>query len=171
MEEFSNPFRKVSVIHEMLLQCHDIEFADDFERVFTETADVLHRLKAEGKATLGAFTLSPEDVIIESADKPGYWQSVTGSLDSEGEALDATARREVLEETGIDVDAVGGVLRALHDHERRPSILGHQLDVVYLAPMAGALERLALEATAAIGRAALYSGLHGQPALFRCRYG
>lgn len=38
---------------------------------------------------------------------------------------------------------VAGVLHALHDCERRPSVLGHQLDVVYLAPMAGALERLA----------------------------
>jgi len=50
-------------------------------------------------------------LLIERADKPGYWQSVTGSLDAEDEALDATARREVLEETGIDVDRVGGVLR------------------------------------------------------------
>ena len=51
-----------------------------------------------------------EVLLIERADRPGYWQSVTGSLDAEDEALDATARREVLEETGIDVDAVGGVL-------------------------------------------------------------
>lgn len=50
-------------------------------------------------------------LLIERADRPGYWQSVTGSLDAEDEALDATARREVLEETGIDIDAVGGVLR------------------------------------------------------------
>ncbi len=41
-------------------------------------------------------------LLIERADKPGYWQSVTGSLDAEDEALDATARREVLEETGIN---------------------------------------------------------------------
>jgi dihydroneopterin triphosphate diphosphatase len=51
-----------------------------------------------------------EVLLIERADRPGYWQSVTGSLDAEDEPLDATARREVLEETGIDVDAVGGVL-------------------------------------------------------------
>jgi dihydroneopterin triphosphate diphosphatase len=48
-----------------------------------------------------------EVLLIERADKPGFWQSVTGSLDSEGEALDATARREVFEETGI----TGGTLR------------------------------------------------------------
>jgi dATP pyrophosphohydrolase len=40
-------------------------------------------------------------LLIERADSPGSWQSVTGSLDEIGEALDATARREVFEETGI----------------------------------------------------------------------
>ena len=42
-----------------------------------------------------------EVLLIERADKPGYWQSVTGSLDAEDEPLDITARREVAEETGI----------------------------------------------------------------------
>ena len=46
-------------------------------------------------------------LLIERADRPGYWQSVTGSLDALDEPLDATARREVLEETGI----ASGVLR------------------------------------------------------------
>lgn len=40
-------------------------------------------------------------LLIERADRPGSWQSVTGSLDALDEPLDATARREVLEETGI----------------------------------------------------------------------
>jgi len=40
-------------------------------------------------------------LLIERADKPGYWQSVTGSLDAPDEPLADTARREVLEETGI----------------------------------------------------------------------
>ncbi|MDP3612328.1 MAG: dihydroneopterin triphosphate diphosphatase, partial [Rubrivivax sp.] len=40
-------------------------------------------------------------LLIERADKPGFWQSVTGSLDTEHEALADTARREVAEETGI----------------------------------------------------------------------
>ena len=52
-----------------------------------------------------------EVLLIERADKPGYWQSVTGSLDHPDEPLAEAARREVLEETGIDVDKVGGVLR------------------------------------------------------------
>ena len=42
-----------------------------------------------------------EVLLIERADKSGYWQSVTGSLDAEDEPLDRTAWREVAEETGI----------------------------------------------------------------------
>jgi dihydroneopterin triphosphate diphosphatase len=42
-------------------------------------------------------------LLIERADKPGFWQSVTGSKDSEDEALADTAVREVAEETGIAI--------------------------------------------------------------------
>lgn len=40
-------------------------------------------------------------LLIERADRPGYWQSVTGSLDSVDEVWADAARREVAEETGI----------------------------------------------------------------------
>ena len=40
-------------------------------------------------------------LLLERADHPGFWQSVTGSQ-HEGEALRDTAIREVGEETGID---------------------------------------------------------------------
>ena len=39
-------------------------------------------------------------LMIERADAPGYWQSVTGSVEA-GEDLAGAARREVAEETGI----------------------------------------------------------------------
>ncbi len=41
-------------------------------------------------------------LLIERADRAGYWQSVTGSLDRRDEDPADAARREVLEETGID---------------------------------------------------------------------
>ncbi|MFZ5555780.1 MAG: dihydroneopterin triphosphate diphosphatase [Pseudomonadota bacterium] len=42
-------------------------------------------------------------LLLERADRPGYWQSVTGSQDP-GETLQQTARREVREETGLEPD-------------------------------------------------------------------
>jgi len=46
-------------------------------------------------------TAALEVLLLERADHPGYWQSVTGSRDGE-ESLRETALREVGEETGID---------------------------------------------------------------------
>jgi dihydroneopterin triphosphate diphosphatase len=40
-------------------------------------------------------------LVLERADRPGYWQSVTGSQHA-GEKLDETAMRELKEETGLD---------------------------------------------------------------------
>jgi dATP pyrophosphohydrolase len=40
-------------------------------------------------------------LLLERADHPGFWQSVTGSQ-HEGETLEQTAVREVAEETGVD---------------------------------------------------------------------
>ena len=39
-------------------------------------------------------------LLLERADRPGFWQSVTGSQDA-GETLLETAQREVGEETGL----------------------------------------------------------------------
>ncbi len=46
-------------------------------------------------------TASLDVLLIERADKPGFWQSVTGSKDSLDEPPAETAVREVAEETGI----------------------------------------------------------------------
>lgn len=43
-----------------------------------------------------------EVLLLERAQRPGYWQSVTGSLDRLDELPAAAALREVREETGID---------------------------------------------------------------------
>ncbi|MEN9379204.1 MAG: hypothetical protein RJB15_882 [Pseudomonadota bacterium] len=55
--------------------------------------------------------------MIERADREGFWQSVTGSLDSPSEDLSVAATREVFEETGIAVDQLpAGSLRNMHHH-------------------------------------------------------
>ena len=51
-----------------------------------------------------------EVLLIERADAPGFWQSVTGSKDAQAETLEETAVREVREETGLDARAAGHVL-------------------------------------------------------------
>ncbi len=43
-------------------------------------------------------------LLLERADRPGFWQSVTGSQDAEGEILRDTAIRELREETGLNAN-------------------------------------------------------------------
>ena len=50
-------------------------------------------------------------LLIERTGHPGFWQSVTGSLDAPDEPLLATAARELFEETGIVADGETIVLR------------------------------------------------------------
>ena len=47
------------------------------------------------------YTAAREVLLLERADHPGYWQSVTGSCEAD-ETLMETAIREVREETGLD---------------------------------------------------------------------
>lgn len=56
-----------------------------------------------------------EVLLIERADKPGYWQSVTGSKDFVDEPLVDTCVREVAEETGIVIGSPGIPMSALRD--------------------------------------------------------
>ena len=46
------------------------------------------------------YTATGEFLLLERRKPPGFWQSVTGSLEW-GETADACARRELVEETGI----------------------------------------------------------------------
>ncbi len=47
------------------------------------------------------YTADLQVLLLERADHPGYWQSVTGSQNP-GETLLQTAMREVAEETGLN---------------------------------------------------------------------
>ena len=48
-------------------------------------------------------------LLLERADFPDHWQSVTGSCEP-GESLEQTAVRELMEETGIDAARHSGVV-------------------------------------------------------------
>jgi dATP pyrophosphohydrolase len=56
-------------------------------------------------------TAALEVLLLERAGRPGFWQSVTGSLDRLDEPPAAAAAREVREETGLD--AARGALAPL----------------------------------------------------------
>jgi dATP pyrophosphohydrolase len=51
------------------------------------------------------YTTAGEVLMLERTEPPDFWQSVTGSLHW-GESVDAAARRELREETGIDLAPV-----------------------------------------------------------------
>jgi dATP pyrophosphohydrolase len=49
------------------------------------------------------YTRDAQALLLERADRPGFWQSVTGSCEGDEELMD-TARREVREETGLQAE-------------------------------------------------------------------
>ena len=55
------------------------------------------------------YTSDLDVLLLERADFPEHWQSVTGSVEP-GDALAHAAVRELAEETGIDAAAHGGVI-------------------------------------------------------------
>ena len=63
--------------------------------------DVTRPFKIPESVLVVIHTAALQVLLIERADKPGFWQSVTGSLDAPDEPLLKTAWREVAEETGI----------------------------------------------------------------------
>ena len=78
-------------------------------------------------------------LLLERADFPDHWQSVTGSQEP-GETLAETATREVFEETGIDAPAYGGVVDwrvcnvyeiYLQWHQRYPPGTTHNMEHVF----------------------------------------
>ena len=52
-----------------ILLAHDIEYADDYERVFTETAEVLHKLKAEGKCRFVGMSAYPLGLLARAIER------------------------------------------------------------------------------------------------------
>ena len=67
---------------------------------------VTGRYKTPISVLVVVYTPRLEVLLLERADRPGFWQSVTGSQ-HEGETLEETAVRELAEETGIDARRYG----------------------------------------------------------------
>jgi len=63
---------------------------------------VSHGHKIPRSVLVVIYTADLLVLMLERAGWPGFWQSVTGSIDHEDELLIETAAREVREETGID---------------------------------------------------------------------
>jgi dihydroneopterin triphosphate diphosphatase len=75
----------------------------------------LRGLKIPESVLVVIHTHALDVLLIERADKPGYWQSVTGSKDSADELLQTTCMREVAEETGIVIGSADVPLASLRD--------------------------------------------------------
>jgi len=64
-------------------------------------SSVATKYKIPRSVLVVVHTPALEVLLLERADHPGYWQSITGSQ-HEGETLEQTAVRELQEETGLD---------------------------------------------------------------------
>jgi dATP pyrophosphohydrolase len=60
-------------------------------------------------------TAALDVLLLERADQPGFWQSVTGSKDAAPETPSETCGREVAEETGIVIGSAAVPSSALQD--------------------------------------------------------
>ncbi len=69
-----------------------------------QATDAGQRYKIPESVLVVIHTPDLQVLVLERADRPGFWQSVTGSKDSLNENLFDTACREVREETGIIVE-------------------------------------------------------------------
>ena len=65
-------------------------------------------LKIPRSVLVAIIAPNRQTLLIERADAPGFWQSVTGSQD-DGETFAETAERELFEETGFVARDHGGI--------------------------------------------------------------
>ena len=72
-------------------------------------------LKIPRSVLVVVATPDRQTLVIERADAPGFWQSVTGSQE-DGETFAATAVRELFEETGFIASEHGGVIDLHYDN-------------------------------------------------------
>jgi L-galactose dehydrogenase len=61
--------RRLRTDHVEILLAHDIEFAPDYDLIFTETANVLHQLKKEGKARFIGMSCYPLGLLKQAIER------------------------------------------------------------------------------------------------------
>ena len=66
---FEASLKRLGTDYVDILLAHDIEFADDYEYVFTETANVLHQLKKEGKARFIGMSCYPLGLLKQAIER------------------------------------------------------------------------------------------------------
>ncbi len=66
---FEASLRRLKTDYVDILLAHDIEFADDFEAVFTETADCLHKLKRQGKCRFIGMSCHPLGLLRRAIER------------------------------------------------------------------------------------------------------
>ena len=66
---FEGSLRRLRTDRVEILLAHDIEFADDFERVFDETAAVLQALKREGKCRFVGMSCLPLGLLAKAIER------------------------------------------------------------------------------------------------------
>ena len=66
---FEGSLKRLRTDRVEILLAHDIEFADDYEYVFTETAGVLHELKKEGKARFIGMSCYPLGLLKQAIER------------------------------------------------------------------------------------------------------
>jgi len=76
---------------------------------YSVVSDTLH-YKIPQSVLVVIYTPALDVLLMERADAPGFWQSVTGAKDWVDEPWATTAAREVREETGINAYAPGHTL-------------------------------------------------------------
>lgn len=74
-----------------------------------------HPFKIPQSVLVVIHTPALEVLLIKRADADDFWQSVTGSKDRLDESFAETARREVMEETGIDCGPNSALAGQLQD--------------------------------------------------------
>lgn len=68
-KSFEASLKRLQTDHVDILLAHDIEFADDYEYVFNETANVLHQLKKEGKARFIGMSCYPLPLLKQAIER------------------------------------------------------------------------------------------------------